>query len=425
MKRILLTYCLLLTICFCSFPQAIQNYRKVRPFGHPEAGDSLDIYSILHSNAPGNFPTSGVPYATLAGKDGKFLFGAGGFVKTIAGWDIGHPMESADEFITSNIPTGLMEGDNALFHFSARQTHLFVNFVALPGHADEIGAFIGANFLSDGYTPVLQYAYLKYRGLTAGYDNTLFSDPACGSPTVDYEGPCSNTCSPIAGVSYKFRKGCWFMAGGLELPQTSFTIYEGLTRKVYQRIPDIPVAFSYSWGEGNSWVRASSILRNMTYRNEIEKKNFNKTGYGFQLSGAEYILGCLTFYWQGLWGKGIGSMAQDMAGQGLDLVPTNGGKALTPVEIWGGFVSLRYDISGKLVSSVTYSRLHSNVKEFNGGSTPWGSLYKYAQYMAANIFYDPTDYLEFGAEYIWGRRNNYDGSRGADNRLQVSAQFTF
>ena len=421
--------CLVLVVCFLlSGAQVIQHARKVNAFGDKEAADSLDVYCILNGNIPGDFQTSGVPYATVVGKDGKFIIGAGGFVKGVLGWDIGHPIPNADEFITSQIPVGDMDGDGSRFNLSARQTHLFINFVALPGGANQIGAFIGANFLSDSYMPVLQYAYLKYRGFTLGYDNTLFSDPSCGPPAVDYEGPCSNTCSPIATFNYKWKHGKWMFGAGLELPQTSFTTVEGKTKSVYQRAPDIPLAAMFSWGGGNSRIRTSAIFRTLTYRSYNPSgmgKNHSRLGFGFQASGAWQFLNKLTLYYQGVWGKGIGSVVQDTAGEGLDMTPTDDNEKLSPVMLWGGFLALRYDISSRFASSVTYSQLRTYANEYKGGTTPWGDLYKYAQYVSTNLFFELTSYIELGIEHIWGRRTNYDGSRGADNRIQTSFQLTF
>lgn len=405
--------------------QTIQQPRKVKVFGDTAAADTLDIYGLLNGNAPGDFPTSGVPYAVVVGKGGKFVVGAGGFIKAVAGWDFGHPIASADEFITSQIPMRPMEGDGSRFNLSARQSELYVNFVALPGQKDQIGAFVGVNFLDDGYMPVVQYAYLKWRGLKAGYDNTLFSDPACGPPTVDYEGPCSNTCSPNAVVSYTYDFGPWTVAAGAELPQASFTIVEGKTKEVTQRVPDIPIAVKYSWDSGNSWVRGSAILRALTYRDMVISRNYSCAGYGFQVSGVETFLNRFTLYYQGVWGKGIGSMLQDTQGEGLDMVPVGEEARLKPVMLWGGFVGLRCDICDRLAMSATYSQERTYADAFEGGATERGNLYRYAQYVSANIFFSATEFLEVGLENIWGRRVNYDGMKCGDDRLQCSLQFTF
>lgn len=422
------------TLSMCVFAAAFAgqadstgNQKKVYKFGDVEALDSATMAERFVNNAPGDFPIEAVPGAVYVGKNNKFLLGVGGFVKAVAGFDFGHPVPSADEFITSEIPMGPTEGNGAKFNLSAMQTHVYINFLALPGSDDEIGVFASANLLDD-YTPTVQYAYLRYRGLKAGYDNTLFSDPQCGPPSVDYEGPCSNTASPIGGISYLWspkKNPAWEMGAGIELPHTSFTTVDGRTGYVYQRVPDIPLAVRFKWGDGASWVRTSAILRTLTYRDLPQTHNINKIGYGFQLSGAWYFLDRFTFYYQGVWGKGIASLIQDTADQGLDLVPTADDKRLSAPMQWGGFAALQCEISSKVVASATYSQVRAYVNDYDGGSTEWPDLYKYTQYFCANIFYQPKPFFEAGMEYIWGRRTNQDGLKCADNRLQLSLQLTF
>lgn len=426
MRRLI--FCLMMAaVVFAASAHNPKEEKRIITFGNKEAIDSTSLYSILHHNAPEDFQVSGVPSVAVVGKNGKFILGMGGYVKAVVGWDIGHPIPTADEFITSQIPMTPMEGDESRFNLSAKQTHLFINFVALPGTGNEIGAFISANLL-DGYAPMLQFAYLKYRGLQAGYDYTLFSDPACGAPAVDYEGPSSNTSNPVAGISYTWEPhphGRWELAAGVELPQTSFTTVEGKTKWVYQRVPDIPLAGKFSWNEGNSWVRASAIFRTLTYRDLVSQKNHSKFGYGFQVSGAVNFLDKLTLFYQGVWGKGIGSMVQDTVDEGLDMTPTDDGNALSPVMAWGGFTSLLYDISRKFSASVTYSQFRTYAHRYAGGTTTWDNQYRYAQYFSSNVFYQVTSYFQTGIEYIWGRRTNYDGLKCSDNRIQAAFQLSF
>ena len=426
MRRFVLTLCILASIATASAHKA-EAGKKVMTFGHKEDIDSTQVYGILHHNAPEDFQVSGVPSVAVVGKNGKFILGLGGYVKAIVGWDFGHPIESADEFITSQIPMEPMDGDGSRFNLSAKQTHLFINFVALPGTGNEIGAFISANLLN-GYAPMLQFAYLKYRGLQAGYDYTLFSDPACGAPAVDYEGPSSNTANPVTGISYTWEPnphGRWTLSAGVELPQTSCTTVEDKTRSVYQRCPDIPLAGKFAWNDGNSWVRASAICRVLTYRDVINSENCNRFAYGFQVSGAYNFLDKLTLYYQALWGKGISSLAQDATGEGLDLSPSEDGMSLKTVMAWGGFASLLYEINRRFSASCTYSQFRTYVHRYEGGTTPWADQYRYAQYFSANTFCKVTSYFNVGIEYIWGRRTNYDGLKCSDNRVQASFQLSF
>lgn len=421
--RIFILFLLLITLLTTETLSA-HNYI----FGDKEDVDSTRLYATFHHNAPEDFRDTGVPAVAVVGKNGKFVLGLGGYVKGIIGWDIGHPIESADEFITSQIPIGPTDGDGSRFNLSAKQTHLFINFVALPGTDNEIGAFISANLL-DSYKPTLQFAYLKYRGWQVGYDYSLFSDPACGAQAVDYEGPCSSTANPVAGLNYLWEPnphGRWELALGVELPQVSFTTVDGHTKQVYQRVPDIPVAGRFSWDEGNSWVRLSGIARTLTYRDLKSATNHNCFGYGLQLSGAWNFLDKFTLYYQGVWGRGIGSMIQDTIDEGLDLTPDpDNENELRPVMLWGGFASLEYEISSRFTASATYSHLRAYTPDYTEGTTLWSDQYKYAQYVCANLFCDVTSYFQIGLEYIWGRRTNNDGLHAADNRIQAAFQLSF
>ena len=400
---------------------------KVHSFGDNEAVDSVVLYKVFHKNAPVDFHTPGVPTMAYVGKNGMFVVGIGGYAKTILGCDFGHPIESADEFITANIPMQKMEGDGTKFNLSAMQSHLFVNFVAFPGTDNEIGAFVSANFLNN-YVPVLQFAYLKYRGIQAGYDYSLFSDPACAPQAVDYEGPCSSTASPVATVRYQHQLGRnkeWELGVSVEYPAISATAYADRSRIVNQRVPNIPISAQYSWKDGASWVKLSGLFKEMSYRDLLTARNHNKAGYGVQLSSGIEFFDRLTLYTQGIWGKGIGTSIQDTQNEGLDLVPTGNGSELKPVMIWGATAALEYDINDKFCCSTTYSQVRAYADRFSGGDTDWNTMYKYTQYVSANIFWHVTSYFDVGLEHIWGRRVNNDGMKCGDNRLQGMLQLSF
>ena len=59
----------------------------------------------------------------------------------------------------------------------------------------------------------------------------------------------------------------------------SITAADG-TRTVTQRIPDIPAYVQYSWDNGSGWLRFSALMRNIQYRDLVNDKNRNVTGWG-------------------------------------------------------------------------------------------------------------------------------------------------
>lgn len=392
--------------------------------------DSVKVYERLHENAPEEFAFSGVPKFAIMGKDESFYLGIGGYMKATAGYDFGHPTGNPNEFITSGIPMSVAPGNEGKFMISAMQSHLFLNFVGLPGSDNEFGAFLGMNFLND-YAPVLQFAFMKYRGIKAGYDYTMFSDPASQAPTVDYEGPNASTGIQTALVNYTASFGKderWKAGAGFELPNVSMT--DGARAvAVDQRVPSIPAFVQYRWGSDlNSWVRLSAIVRNMLYNDQASGKNVDKVGWGIELSGSAAVAPGLTTYYQGVYGKGIASYIQDLSDLGMDMAPAPGRPSvLNTVKVWGAYGGLQYNFTDNVFMSACYSHVRTYIPEYGseGAAVAWGDQYKYAQYVTANVFWNINSLLQTGVEYIYGRRVDYSGARAHDNRIQAMLQLSF
>ncbi|MDE6811664.1 MAG: hypothetical protein K2J15_04870, partial [Muribaculaceae bacterium] len=213
------------------------------PPHHQEPRHSSHLKEASHESLQDNAPDGhkdAVPHFAIFGKEDKFYLGIGGTIKVTVGEDWGAPLDNPDEFITSEIePTP--DGSRNKFHLSAQQSSLFLNFVALPNSDNKIGGYVEMYFLND-YAPVLQYAYLKWRGLKAGYDYSTFSDNGAMPPTIDFEGPNAATAIPVPMISYTRNFGknkAWSASIGLELPQYSITP-NNYTHAVTQGIPDIP-----------------------------------------------------------------------------------------------------------------------------------------------------------------------------------------
>lgn len=406
---------------------AHRNHMRNHPLVH--VVDSAVICQKLEDNAPQEFAIQGGPKFAVMGREGLFYLGLGGFVKGTVGFDWGNTMDNANEFVTSAIPTEKEPGSGGRFNASAMQTMLYLNFIGLPGRRDEFGGFVGMNFLND-YTPVLQFAYVKYRGIKLGLDYSLFSDPTAMPPTIDYEGPCSATTLQhfVANYTRVFgRHGQWRAGVGVEMPEVSMTT-DASTASVSQRVPAIPAFVQWSWAGGGSWVRLSGILRNMQYRDLTVEKNINRVGWGLEVSGSAEVVPSLTAYWQALAGRGIASYMQDCNGLGLDMAPSPADPSrLNFVKAWGGYVALQYNFTEDIFFSTTYSHVRAYLPRYasDGASTSFGSQYKYAQYAQGAFFWNISTLLQAGVEYIYGRHVEYGGASGHDNRLQAMLQLNF
>lgn len=390
---------------------------------------SSEVYDVMQSNAPGDAVLKDVPRFALIGKDHKFYAGLGANAMLVGDFDWSHPLDNANKFIPGDIPMTIEPGSGGQFLLSAAQTDFYLNFVALPGSANQIGIFIDVNFMAGNHSPALHHAYLKYRGITAGHTISIFTDLGAKPASIDYQGPNALTFMGHPNISYtgKFgRNKAWSAAIGLDLPEFSATYSSGLvggketafTGKATQRIPDIPLYLQRSWLDGKGWLRASAIFRTLTYRDQILNKNHNVLGWGVKLSGKTPICGGLSAMWEGVYGHGVSSYIQDLSGKGMDLMPDpdENGK-LKAVPAWGAYGTLQYQICPKVFLNATYSQVRTYAKDWN--TTAWGETYKWAQYVTANCFWKINSFTMFGVEYLYGRKMDHSGIQAHDNRLSL------
>lgn len=394
---------------------------------HP--GDSL--YETLHQNAPHVYNIPDVPRFALLGKEGKFYMGIGANIVTEGVYDFGAPISSDVMFTTSGIPVNNAPGNGAQFRFSAQQSNVYINVVALPGNKNQLGAYVSINFVngkSGNYTPNLNHAYLKYRGITAGYTYSLFSDAGAAPTTIDYEGVNAFTCVTHGMIGYERsfgRNNGWKAGVGIDMPAYSAT-NAAQTASVTQRVPDIPFYIQKNWAGGNGWFRVSGLIRNLYYRNLAAQKNIDVVGWGIKGSGKTPIIGGLSGCWQAVYGKGIASYIQDLGGLGMDLAPdpTNS-SILNPVKVWAAYGGLQYNFSPKWFCSAAYGHVRTYDHPYSDSSSDWKTGYKYAQYAVANVFCNVNSIVQVGLEYLYGRRMDYSGLQAHDNRIEAMLKVSF
>lgn len=385
------------------------------------------VYDAFIENAPKRFNSPAAPRFAIVGKHNLFYLGIGGVIKGVGVFDWGNPIDDPSDFTTADIPFDTPRGDGGKLQGTFGQSKIFINFVALPGTDNRLGAYISGKFSGPHGAFRLDHAYINYRGFTVGHTSSLFEDGAAAPPTIDDEGPCGLVGVTNNLINYRHSFGKGFKVGlGLELPSVSATT-SATTRIVSQRIPDIPAFVQYGWDNGNGWLRFSVLMRNMQYRDMVADKNRTATAWGVKLSGSTAIGATpLRAYYQAAYGRGIGGYIQDLADLGLDLSPDGDTPGrLSAVKAWGAYAGLQYTFSSKVFSSVSYSHCRAYADRYADGSTPWSEQYKYAQYVSANVFYTILPGLQTGLEYLYGRRVDMDGHSRHDNRINAMLQFSF
>ena len=413
-KNYLLTSALLLAInCFAQ-----------EKSGFITTAENETVYEVMKENAPQNPNIKDVPRFTLVGKDSKFYLGMGANVKMVGDFDWGSPISNPNIFAPKDIPMSSEEGNRSQTLFSVGQSNIYWNFVALPGTKDQVGLFFDVIFLGSSSKPVIEihHLYMKYRGFTAGYVVSTFTDLKSEPHSIDFGGPNAFTLVRHPNIYYTCNFGkdkMWTAQLGLDMPDVASFTTTGVGKKINQRMPDIPFFIQRSWADRKGWLRASAIFRDLQYRADATTaalaSNKGVFGWGVKLDGKTPICGGLSANYQAVYGRGISSYIQDLSGEGMDLTPQPGNHSLKAVPVWGAYGSLEYAFGKCGFINFTYSQVRTYADAFPGR----GDLYKYGQYVTGNLIFNVSSFAQVGVEYLWGRRMNYDNIQSHDNRLML------
>lgn len=422
----------LLCVAFAPLAVSAQNHPTLPEEGQVEVifnpGEKDEaVYEAFIEKAPKRFNESAAPRFAIKGKYNRFYLGIGGAIKGVGLFDWGNPLSSSSSFAPSQIPSNTPAGDGGRLRADFSQSRIFINFVALPGTKNRLSAYIDGKFYGPGDSFKLHHAYISYRGITVGHTTSLFDDAAAAPPTIDAQGPNAYTFAINDLINYTQPVGKRFKVGvGIELPNTSVTTGEQ-TRSVSQRIPDVPAYVQYNWDNEKGWLRFSALMRNIQYRDLVDARNRNSTCWAVKLSGSTPVsVSPVRLYYQAVYGHGVGRYIQDLSGLGLDLSPVAGEPGrLEAVKAWGAYAGVQYTFSPKVFASATYSHARAYADRYSEGSTPWDEQYKYAQYVSANLFYTIVPGLQWGIEYLYGRRVDMDNTSRHDNRINTMLQFSF
>lgn len=386
-----------------------------------DTADMARVEKHLKENAPAAPNDNGLPRFAIVGKDHKYYIGVGAQFLGEGVFDFGDNMSSATLFTPSAI-TPSTPGNRSSLGFGWQTSSVYINAVALPGTDNQVGVFFKGNFMGNNNSFNCFHFYAKYRGLTAGYTTSLFTDGAAEPMTIDFEGPNGYPFLNVFTASWtqKFGKNL-STAIGIDAPTTSITTGNG-TETVNQRIPAIPLYLQYAWDGGNGHLRLSGLVRPLQYRDLVKDANSTMTGLGVQLSGMTPVVGPVSFSYNVAYGRGIGNYLQDDNGMGLDAVATNTKGKMEMVKSMGVTAGLNIAFTSKLSGNLVYSHLSNWLPE---DAIADGSQYRYGDYAVANVIYAINNFVSAGIEYDYGHRKSFDAASLHTNRLQVQLAVTF
>lgn len=350
------------------------------------------------------------------------------------------PVLITDRFIVGSIPPSGEEVDGALAGMDVTASQTRLNFeVREQTKYGTLRAFVEGDFESGDETFRLRHAFGQYGLLLAGKTWSNFANANSLPEEVDFEGVNGVVLrrQPQLRIFPRFGKNSSFVFS-LEEPGTQVGNGTGTNGRwdLVASVDRLPLGNLFSWN-----YRASAILRELKGQYDTTGANDpnetlqqdSTTGWGLTTSGRKALpyWGKDDFVlWQLTYGKGIGRYVNDLSTiGGNDAVFDSNGK-LYALPVLAGFLSYQHnwgskpwfmkDLPGILRSNFILSWVDVDNYDFQDDKA-----YKQTWRASTNLFYFPTQNLRLGGEFLWGRRENKDGSSGSATQLQVSARYNF
>lgn len=406
----------------------ISSHKAVYIDGRPaDAGTQAYVdsirqrISVFYYDQFRHFSDPAAPYFLFMSKDAQLAMGIGGCVRMRGYYDWGGAIP-ASGFAPYLIPMHPSPTDMRHIGTTPAGTALFFRVLGRNKRLGDYQLYIECNF--NGYEARdfhLKKAYAMINDFTIGYASSTFSDPAALPPTVDAQGPNNKITPTRVLVRYMPAIGRrWHVGVSVESPEQSIATDGKSTDKVSVWMPDFAALGQYQWAPGQH-VRLAGIIRTLSYRDLIAKKNHNTVGWGLQLSSVSHPAAPLTLYSTLCYGHGYQSLGGDLLVGSYDLVgtPSEPGHLYAPASI-GWCLGVQYNFRPNLFASVSASQTR-----YLPARAVDPDEYKYGLFGAVNLFWNLTPRMQVGAEFDIGMRRNFSGEHAVARRIGAMAQFSF
>lgn len=341
---------------------------------------------------------------------GDFRVKLGGYIKV----DLIHDFDeigSTDSFDPRTIPTD-DEGDpgmNTRMH--ARSTRLNLD-VRGPTTAGDVRLYVEGDFWGDGSSFRLRHAYGVLGPVLAGQTWSTFMDDEAMPETLDFESPIAFPQIRQAQIRLRqdFDEAGSYGAIALEDPASKI-VAPPMPGETEEATPDLTGRLHWKHGAGH--CQLGLFAGTARYDPDTEPADTVML-WGTNLSTKLKIGESDKLFLQGTYGPGVGRYRG-----GITAMPDAAGE-LEPVDVLGAMVAYEHHWSTEWRSTVTYS--------WGKGDLPAGvagDSVEVLEYAAANLIWQFSDRAWAGVEYLYGSREDSDGSRGEANRIQFSVRFDF
>ena len=329
----------------------------------------------------------------------------GGYLKV----DVIHDFDaigSEDSFDPRTIPTDGSEGENTQIH--SRQTRLNLD-VRTPTEPGDARLFVEVDFFGSGNSLRLRHAYATIGGLLAGQTWSTFMDEDALPPTLDFEEPVAYPLIRVAQVRWTQPLAQdWYVALAIEAPDSEIEAPRALG---HREDPWPDLTSRLRWTHGMSHVQVSAYAGGARYRLGMGGKDDEFLWAGL-LTGSVKLFGKNRFLFQLGYGDGLARYRGDLVA-----APDEDG-ALEALPVAAVMASYEHFWTESLSSNFCYSVAHASSTHGQAGSA-----IQNLEYAAVNLAWRYSSWASVGVEYLYGSREDRDGSLGEANRVMVSFRF--
>ncbi|HZN37909.1 MAG TPA: DcaP family trimeric outer membrane transporter [Planctomycetota bacterium] len=369
--------------------------------------------SSLLAQEPAPMPappvTQSPPAKGLQWKVGEFDVKLGGYVKV----DLIHDFDeigSTDSFDPRTIPTNDEDDPGMNTRLHARSTRLNLD-VRGPTSEGDLRIFVEGDFFGDGNAFRLRHAFGTLGGVLGGQTWSTFMDEDCMPETLDFESPIAFPLIRQAQIRYRgeITKAGSYWAVAVEDP-ASRQLATATPGEVEEATPDFCGRVRWAHGMGHCQL---GVFGGTARFDPDAAPAETVVLYGMNFSTRLDVCERDHFFFQGTYGPGVGryrggfTAALDSSGN------------LEPIDVLGFMVAYEHHWSAKWRSTASYS--------WGEGELPTGvpvtGVVENLEYAAANLIYQFSNRSWAGVEYLYGSREDQDGSFGRANRLQFAVRF--
>ncbi len=278
---------------------------------------------------------------------------------------------------------------------------------------------------TNSYNFRLRHAYGQFGGLLVGQTWSTFMDVDNSPETVDFNGPIGSTFIRQPMVRYTYPTKDYGSFTVATENASSYVLENGeATPKGFAKVPDVVVRWDKGFDFGAVSVRAVTTEHRLDDGADL---NLSKRGFGLAASGLVKTVGSDFMTWGVTGGTGIGRYFNYIEGALYDAANN---RILTEKAI-GVVLGYQHKPSDTLRfnGSVGYQRNYDNAytdyARANGLDGGQFGINRSVWQAHLGFIWNPVKGVDFGAEYILGRRKTLSGEEGDLSRINLSAKYYF